>query len=60
MIVLSGQIPLKTHQSGHVVGSNGGLGIFCSKCLQAWLKIFHSNFQTTWVDFPIGHSKHFT
>jgi len=35
MILLSGQIPLEIHQSGHVAGSNGGLGIFCLKCLQA-------------------------
>jgi hypothetical protein len=58
MILLSGQIPLKTHQSGHVVGGNGGLGILCLKCLRTWLKTFHSTFQTTWVVFPSGHSKH--
>jgi len=44
MILLSEQIPLKTHQSGHVVEGNGGLGIFCLKCLRAWLKIFTSTF----------------
>jgi len=37
MILLKGKIPLKTHQSGHVVGGNGGLEIFYLKCLKAWL-----------------------
>ncbi len=36
MILLSGQISLETHQSGYVVGGNGGgLGILCPKCFQA-------------------------
>jgi hypothetical protein len=44
MILLSGQIPVEIHQSGHAMGGNGGLRIFCLKCLHAWLKIFHSTF----------------
>jgi hypothetical protein len=44
MILLSGQISLKTHQSGHAVGGNGGLGIFCPKCFWAWLKKIHFTF----------------
>jgi hypothetical protein len=44
MILLSGHIPPKIHQIGHEVGGNIGLGIFCPKCLCAWLKIFHSTF----------------
>jgi len=44
MILLSGQIPLETHQSGHAMGGNGGLGFFCPKCLWAWLKICHSTY----------------
>jgi hypothetical protein len=44
--LLNGQIQLKTQHNGHVVGGNGGLGFFCSKCFQAWLKNFHSTFQT--------------
>jgi hypothetical protein len=36
--------PLEIHQNGHVVGGNGGLGIFCPKCLRTWLKIFHCTF----------------
>jgi len=32
MILLSGQIPLETHKSGHTMGGNDGLGIFCPKC----------------------------
>jgi hypothetical protein len=58
MILLNGQIPLKTHQSGHEVGGNGGLKIFCSKCLCAWLNFSIPLFQTTWVVFPNGHSRH--
>jgi hypothetical protein len=46
MILLSRQIPLKTHHNGHAVGGNGGLGIFGPKCFQAWLKKFHSTFRT--------------
>jgi len=33
MILLSWQIPLEIHQSGHAMGGNGGLQIFCPKCL---------------------------
>jgi hypothetical protein len=44
MILLSGQIPLEIHQIGHVVGGNRGLRIFCLKCIQTSLKIFHSTF----------------
>jgi hypothetical protein len=44
MILLSGQIPLKIHQSGYAIRGNGGLGIFCAKCFRAWLKLFHSTF----------------
>ncbi len=44
IILLNGQIPLETHQSGHVLRGNGGLGIFCPKYLLTWLKIFHSTF----------------
>jgi len=51
-------IPLKTHQSGHAMGGNGGLGILCLKCFRARLKFFHSIFQTTWVVFPSGDFKH--
>jgi hypothetical protein len=58
MILLSGQIPLKTHQSGHAMGGNGSLGIFCMKCFQTWLKVFHSTFQTTLEVFPSGDSRH--
>jgi hypothetical protein len=58
MILLSGQISLETHQSGHVVGGNDGLIIFYPKCLWAWLKFSIPPFQTTWVVFPSGHSKH--
>jgi hypothetical protein len=32
MILLSGRIPLETHQSGYAIGSNGGLQIFYLKC----------------------------
>jgi hypothetical protein len=46
-------------QSGHVVGGNSGLRIFCPKCFQTWLRIFHFTFQTIWVVFPNGHSKHY-
>jgi len=38
MILLSGKIPLETHQSGHAMGGNGGLRIFCPICFLAWLK----------------------
>jgi hypothetical protein len=58
MIFLNGQILLKTHQSGHTLGGNDGLTTFYLKCFWAWLKIFHFTFQTTWVVFPSGHSKH--
>ncbi len=34
MTLLNGQIPLKTHQSGHAMGGNDGLE----------MKIFHSTF----------------
>jgi hypothetical protein len=34
MILLSEQTPLETHQNGHAMGGNGGLGIFCLKCLE--------------------------
>jgi len=44
MILLSGQIPLEFHQSGHAMGGNGGLQIFYPKRLWTWLKIFHSTF----------------
>jgi hypothetical protein len=44
MILLNGQSSLETHQNGHTMGGNGGLGIFYLKCFQAWLKIFHSTF----------------
>jgi hypothetical protein len=44
MILLNGQIPLKAHQSGHAMGGNSGLKVFYPKCLQTWLKIFHSTF----------------
>ncbi len=32
MILLSGQIPQKTHQIGYAIGSDGGLLIFYLKC----------------------------
>jgi hypothetical protein len=51
-------IPLKTHQSGHAMGGNGGLGIFYLKWFRTWLKIFHSSFQTTWLVFPSGDFEH--
>jgi hypothetical protein len=44
MILLSGQIPLEIHQSGHVAGSNGGLGNFLLEMPLGMLKIFHSTF----------------
>ncbi len=31
---------------------------FYLKCLQAWLNFFIPPFQTTWVVFSIGHSRH--
>jgi hypothetical protein len=34
----------KNYQRGRVVGNNGGLGIFCPKCLRARLKVFPSTF----------------
>jgi hypothetical protein len=58
MILLSGQIPLGIHQSGHAMGGNGGLGIFCPKWLWAWLKFAIPLVQTTWVVFPNGHSRY--
>jgi hypothetical protein len=33
MILLSGQIPLEIHQSGHAMGGNGGLKFFNPKWL---------------------------
>jgi hypothetical protein len=50
--------PTRNSPKSHAMGSNGGLGIFYLKCFQAWLKFFHSIFQTTWVVFPNGDSKH--
>jgi len=55
---LNGQIPLKIHQSGHAMGSNGGLGIFSLKCFRAWLKIFHSTFSNHLGGFSNAHSTH--
>jgi hypothetical protein len=34
MILLSGKIPLKTHQSGHVVGGNGGFNFFAQNAFK--------------------------
>jgi hypothetical protein len=58
MILLNRQIALETHQSGRALGSNGDFRIFYLKCIWALFKIFHSTFQTTWVVFLNGQSKH--
>ncbi len=39
ILLINGQISLKTHQSGHTVEGNNGLGIFYPKCLWASLYI---------------------
>jgi hypothetical protein len=41
ILLINGQISLETHQIGHAMEGNNGLGIFYPKCLWAWLKIFH-------------------
>jgi hypothetical protein len=51
MILLNGQIPLQTHQSGHATGNNNGSGFFHLKCFYAWFKIFHSTFLNRLGDF---------
>jgi hypothetical protein len=38
MILLSVQIPLETHQSDNVVGSNGALEVFLSKILSSMVE----------------------
>ncbi len=58
MILLSGQIPLEIHQSGHEMGGNGGLESFAQNAFGHGWKFSIPLFQTTWVVFPNGHSKH--
>jgi hypothetical protein len=58
MILLNGQIPVGTHQNGHAMGGYAGLGLLCLKCLWPWLKKNYFTFQTIWVVFPNGHSRH--
>jgi hypothetical protein len=38
------QIPLEVSQNVRVVGGEGGLKIFYSKCFWAWLNFFNSTF----------------
>jgi hypothetical protein len=59
MILLSGQILVETHQSGHAMGGDNNLGIFCMKCLQAWLRIFHFTFSNQLVVFLNDHFRHY-
>jgi len=59
IILLCGQISLKTHQNGHIVGDNDGFKKFAQNPFGHGWKFSTPPFQTTWVVFPSGHSKHY-